>query len=82
MPTAKIITYRYIVVGGGLFPFDMLRYDRAWPASEGDSAQIDRVMPGAFTSREIAIRGLSLPTAARWSSFGWEVKATSVKKES
>lgn len=83
MPTAKIVTYRYIVRGRGLFPFDMCRYDRAWPASEHDAGLVEsttrRVSEGTI---DIAMRGLSVPTTGRWSSFGWEVPPTSVKKES
>jgi hypothetical protein len=43
MATTKQKTlFKFTVVGSGVFPFDMLRYDQCWPASENDSAAIER----------------------------------------
>jgi hypothetical protein len=65
-------TYTWTVRGIGLFPFDMLRYDYCWPASERDSAKIEN--RGHSKTREITLRSLAPePTLARWKSFGWEV---------
>lgn len=69
------------VSGRGEFPTDMLRYDLCWPASQGDSHSIDTwrdlVTAGGkpFATRTITLKGLKLPTAARWASFGWTVVA-------
>jgi hypothetical protein len=58
------------VTGTGQFPFDMLRYDLCWPSSEFDSRLL-----GASHQRTIILKGLKLPTAARWESFGWRVES-------
>jgi hypothetical protein len=74
-----IVSFR--VEGRYPFPIDMLRYDRCWPASSDDAARIDYSrLPG---NREVYIIKLymaadhagAVPTAARWSSFGWTVLA-------
>lgn len=36
----KVYRIDFMVQGRGDFPLDMLRYDRAWPASEADSGRI------------------------------------------
>jgi hypothetical protein len=64
----------FAVVGAGMFPVDMLRYDKAWPASESDS----RLISNSFTDpvqHRIELRSLKEPTPARWRSFGWTVVA-------
>jgi hypothetical protein len=61
------------VVGDGDFPYDMLRYDLAWPATGGDSALIG--YNNKTSVRRIELRSLKLPTIARWASFGWKVVA-------
>jgi hypothetical protein len=61
----------FSVQGRGMFPFDMLRYDLCWPASESDSALLFYNDP--HSHRHINLKGLKTPTAARWHSFGWEV---------
>lgn len=66
------------------FPFDMLRYDQCWPASETDSGQITQSVGIAQSTAErtICVRtvraGRLLPskevwTVARWQSFGVKV---------
>lgn len=70
----KIVT----VVGSGLFPIDMLRYDHAWPRSEEDSHKIDaNYWPDVNIPQP---REIELCTDAdsiggpRWASFNWRVK--------
>jgi hypothetical protein len=65
----------FTVEGRGVFPFDMLRYDLCWPASESESNRLDlySLPQDAISQRRIHLRGLKPPTAARWRSFGWEV---------
>lgn len=72
--------YVYNVTGSGPFPIDMLRYDQAWPKSEGrDSAAIESsFLPrqGARV-REITLGSHTTPTEVRWKSFGWTVDKVS-----
>jgi hypothetical protein len=67
----------FTVKGLGQFPLDMLRYDNAWPNSEADSSLMQAEDLGRLAHREITLRSLTGPTAARWSSFGWEVTEVS-----
>lgn len=60
--------FSYTVAGMGKFPFDMLRYDQAWPASESESYAL-----AERTKRSIKIQGMRRPTTKRWQSFGWTV---------
>lgn len=67
---------QFTVRGRGEFPIDMLRYDRATPATEQDSGVIIR----SFRNLRIGDSGphevrVSAPrmTYARWQSFGWTV---------
>lgn len=73
---AKEMKLEYAVaVGAGPFPFDMLRYDHCFPASESYSSEVghdhyehDRVV--------IVAKYRHQPgnwTPARWKSFGWEL---------
>jgi hypothetical protein len=77
---------RYKVRGRYPFPIDMLRYDRAYPNTERDSALVGVTdglcrVAGDATSQPVEItlvcRGLAPhhPTIGRWRSFGWEVTA-------
>lgn len=66
------------------FPIDMLRYDRASPATEIDSNKItdtfwymkatggDSGRPAA-TPIELIATANGCPNAERWTSFGWHV---------
>ena len=69
----------FSVVGTGAFTSDMLRYDCCWPHHEGDSSSIDTWRKlvtdegKPFAPRVINLRGLKLPTKARWASLGWTV---------
>jgi hypothetical protein len=67
----------FTVLGTGEFPFDMLRHDRAWPATESDARKLESPGYGREAinyrnvERAIKLRGLVGPTVARWASFGW-----------
>ncbi len=67
-------SYTYKVTGSNPFPFDMLRYDRAWPISSASAAYLDeqRGVRGQFT---IELHSYNMPTVPRWKSFGWKVDA-------
>ena len=65
----------FTVQGRGDFPWDMLRYDKCWPATEAETNKLS-ILPqseGYTKTREITLRGLVGPTFARWRSFNWEV---------
>jgi hypothetical protein len=66
--------YEYDVVGTSTFPFDMLRYDRAWPKYESETPKLDtyleRMQRGA---RKVTMQSHKKPTVERWDSFGWQV---------
>ena len=67
---------KFSVEGSRTFPVDMLRYDRCFPQSEGDSYVIERA--GAFESGPHRVNLVSyaegsVPTPKRWESFGWDV---------
>jgi hypothetical protein len=66
----------FTVDGRGDFPYDMLRYDLCWPASE---AMARRLGPDDHPGeRTVILRGLKPPTTARWASFGWTVREWSL----
>lgn len=69
--------HEYWVTGRGVFPFDMLRYDHAWPAGESQSYKLE----AGFYGERAPLRSVKLwshksPTIARWDSFNWVVTAT------
>jgi len=71
--TAKVWETHFVVEGLGDFPFDMLRYDSAYPMTERDSylaGHTGEVRRVAVTSRKVNDND---PTALRWQSFGWTV---------
>lgn len=64
-----------VAVGCGPFAFDMLRYDRCFPASESDAHEMgrDHYQSDRFV---IVARYKGQPgkwTIARWNSFGWRL---------
>ena len=78
---------RYTVTGRGHFPFDMLRYDQAWPSTSDEAAKLQRFVESTQAVRR-ADRGtltVELATAKkdyhiafeRWKSFGWEPELVS-----
>ncbi len=76
MPATKTKkVWVFTVRGEGSFPFDMLRYDRAFPQTETDSTRMGwspRI--GPHGPREVSlITESSAPTDGRWESFGWTV---------
>jgi len=71
----------------GQFPIDMLRYDRCYPYSEGDSGIINRSImisaiagvilpkePQVVQVQKWAFRGMPIWTTERWESFGCRVQ--------
>lgn len=77
MRNAESIKYRVAPLSTlGRFPFDMLRYDGAFPASETDSAVIEATtFPGSKEARPVELIATfnGAPNDARWRSFGWRV---------
>jgi hypothetical protein len=66
---------RFTVEGSGIFPLDMLRYDRCYPRSENDAntAQDGRVRRQVELLAPNRAEAYWQPTAGRWESFGWKV---------
>lgn len=60
--------YDYYVSGKGVFPVDMLRHDRCWPA-DGDSVAMFDIRD----KRSIRLKSYQMPAEGRWLSFGWSV---------
>jgi hypothetical protein len=76
---AKTYLYRYSVTGTGSFPFDMLRYDASWPASQEDASILHAGHPrpsgpGRPKPYTLTLHSHKLPTEGRWRSFGWHVQ--------
>lgn len=67
--------FTFVVEGRMEFPFDMLRYDGCWPEQSEDvsNLQYDRERRKPLEFRRVMLRGTSMPTVARWASFGWRV---------
>ena len=61
------MVFTYWVTGRGSFPFDMLRYDQAWPVER--VGEIDK----HGQVRSIKMMSYKAPTDARWFSFWWSV---------
>lgn len=67
---------QFTVSGRGTFPIDMLRYDRAYPASEQEAGKIER----SFQRGQTGMYNVTLktsdptaPTVGRWESFNFNV---------
>jgi hypothetical protein len=71
----------FTVEGHGLFPFDMLRYDHAWPKAETDSGIIERTTRRGESNMHsvVELTALAHPTIARWESFGWKVRPDTIQ---
>ena len=71
----KCKVYHYTVEGSGAFPFDMLRYDAAYPEREDEVGLIARCRHHSQYNeiRQIRMVSHSMPTVGRWNSFGWKV---------
>ena len=81
----KIYVQEFNVSGRGAFPYDMLRYDRCWPAQEVESSKLGS-WPRSASQEPLVIKlkryvtsKSQQPTFGRWSSFGWIVDQNSVK---
>jgi len=71
MPTRR--RYHFLVSGSGSFPFDMLRYDECWPATQ---IAAERILDNQGY-REVEVISYSKGTPARWESFGWSMELVS-----
>ena len=73
----KAKTKTFWVVGSGLFPFDMLRYDHCFPYTETDSGVIEKTTHRHSRSGPVSVMletaSPNAPTVGRWESFGWTV---------
>lgn len=67
----RLQIYRFRVRGTSRFPLDMLRHGQAWPESNEDVQQIERI-DQPFV-REIRLCAIECPDFGRWISFGWRV---------
>lgn len=65
--------HRFVVVGKGRFPFDMLRYDRAYPVTTTAAMFLDQA--DEDHPRYIELESPESPSDPRWLSFGWTVVA-------
>jgi len=69
--------YTFEVTGRGTFPFDMLRYDAAFPEDGSAVQQLSSEYPSTkwHTARTIRLGSYRVtePTIGRWNSFGWLV---------
>ena len=63
--------YRYAVVGAGLFPFDQLRNEMAYPSSEEDADKMAKIMTA--TTRVVRLTGHKRPSVGAWRYEGWGV---------
>lgn len=70
--------YHFFVTGHGYFPIDMLRMDRAWPASESDANKMHGLNK---ERRTVELRSLNEPAIGRWTSFDWVVTSYEVIPE-
>ncbi len=66
----KVYTTRYTVEGAYPFPFDMLRYDMAWPVDGTDLSDTRDYNPYKVNLQSL---GLGVDSRRRWESFGWRV---------
>jgi len=72
------------VIGNSPFPWDMLRYDQAWPADGDAVAAFEQLAEEGSRPRErmtVRLRCESGPTVARWSSFLWGCKVVEFGEE-
>lgn len=62
-------------------PFDMMRYDRASPKTEGDAGKLERLAHDRTAVEVDFVCYLyGAPTLGRWKSFGCEVVAVEGKR--
>jgi hypothetical protein len=72
--------YFYVVEGLGQFPIEMLRYDRALPASEQDAYIAMNPLGRPPGRRRVVLVSHLPPTVARWESFTWKVDGLTTKR--
>jgi hypothetical protein len=68
----------FTAIGKGVFPIDMLRYDRCFPSSSESATWLsyrNRDDDNKELPRKVALTSdtCDRPTEARWNSFGWKV---------
>ena len=73
--------HRFTMVGRGIFPMDMLRYDQCWPEGAGDVLKLETPRENR-EPREVNLVHYSHtkawnPTQDRWRTFGWTMKVDS-----
>lgn len=77
MKKLQVFEWYLVVEGSGSFPFDMLRYDSAFPYTQEDAAAMES---HRIERRRVVVcrRGVNQTdaTRARWASFGWRVVST------
>jgi hypothetical protein len=66
--------YRFYVSGCGLFPFDMLFYSQAWPASVKDAELIELACPTQAQRQVIGLASRERPSAFQWDQKKWPVQ--------
>lgn len=69
----KVIEYR--ITGRGPVPYDMLRYDSSWPATQADAETLENLNSRDIPvnhETQVLLRGNGC-TPERWKSFGWTV---------
>jgi len=80
MNKTKVTATQFTVIGRGVFPLDMLRYDGCYPKLETDTITIGKdglrevELPKTLnwgTPHELL--KVWVPTVGRWNSFGWAV---------
>lgn len=64
------LIHRFTVQGWGLFPHDLLRLQRCWPATVEASAE---VCSTRYVRRQVELRGLDEPDRRLWERASWEV---------
>lgn len=67
--------YTFTVVGEGLFPFDMLRYDICYPKRGEDANAIARTTRRERGPHSVTLVSSKHPTEERWGAFGWAVES-------
>jgi hypothetical protein len=72
----KPILFEFYVTGSRDFPFDMLRYDRCFPATGEDAYKLDHE---SRDLRTVKLLSYNEPTPDRWMSFGWSMSRTDPK---
>jgi len=66
--------YRYYVSGEGLFPFNQLCRDQAWPATEADAEKIAYACPTTAPRQLICLASYAHPNVALWKAQKWPVQ--------